>query len=1049
MVKDINDVGTSGSGPQDMTRVADNAFFSASQPLLGRELWMSDGTTGGTALVKDIHPGPGHSSPDELTAVGDTVYFAANDSNHGRELWKSDGTAAGTVLVKDISPGSLGGGPRELTAVGDTLFFRANDGVSGVTLWKSDGTEEGTVMVASPGSPVGDALSSTTIHDLTGVDDVLFFVTRLESGTAVGLWRSDGTLEGTYMAAGGDASGLTAIGDTLFFARRTPETGRELWKIDKAEGALPTLVRDISPGQADSNLGWISAADAGSFYFAVAPAGSGVSQIWKSDGTPFGTTLVTSTDHGLRNLRYVDGTLFFIEAQSVKPDRLWAIDDATGVVAPLTALGSGTVSLVELKDEVVANVGRELWMSDGTPAGTRMVARHGGLSAPTSIAELDDRILLSVTDTDHGSEPWVFDGTEAGLRILKEINQAGSASPLLLGDVGGALLFAAYRPELGLELWRSDGSAAGTHLARDIAPGPASSLTVDRLKTTVVAANAVFFVADDGASGPELWRSDGTAEGTVRVADISPGPAGSLPQHMVNFEGKLYFIADDGVHGRELWRSDGTPSGTKLLKDIRPGSAESQAATLTVAGGTLYLGADDGVSGYEVWKSDGTTSGTELLKDIVPGPEDSTSHTSTSFLNVRDSYGFTELNGAVYFVADGDNTNRRDLWRSDGSEEGTVRIDEGVPPAARVRSLYEAAGWLYFTRVDQSGGVSFWRSDGSASGTAYVSDAYPVASSLRAPSGALWGGPAVLGDTLLFRAEGSGTGVELWSSDGTAAGTALVRDIQLGEYLSTPLSSNPRIFLAVGDTVYFSADSDTAQVGRELWRTDGTEGGTTMVADIGPGEIDGFPASDVGWQFQMVHSKDRLYFKGNDGTTGEELWSLPVTSFGINDSLPIESDPPLQVPSSPPATDEGSQPVGGVPPSAQTPSQSPQPPSRAPRRDPRLVVYGQAEIRGSLLSFKVRCRGRQYCEGAATAITRPKRGAKALELTAPKRYRVAAGSRRIVKLRLTPRGRAVLESRPRGRVRLAGASITPHALSVSSRPGSARRIRTGAGRRAP
>src|SRR5205085_1636932 len=102
--------------------------------------------------------------------------------------------------------------------------------------------------------------------------------------------------------------------------------------------------------------------------------------------------------------------------------------------------------------------------------------------------------------------------------------------------------------------------------------------------------------------------------------DIAVGSSGSFPSNLTNVNGTAYFTADDGVNGNELWKSDGTASGTVLVKDIAVGNSGSFPSNLTNVNGTVYFTADgDGVNGPELWKSDGTPGGTALVKDIAPG----------------------------------------------------------------------------------------------------------------------------------------------------------------------------------------------------------------------------------------------------------------------------------------------------------------------------------------------------------------------------------------------------------------------------------------------
>ena len=215
----------------------------------------------------------------------------------------------------------------------------------------------------------------------------------------------------------------------------------------------------------------------------------------------------------------------------------------------------------------------------------------------------------------------------------------------------------------GRELWKSDGTEAGTVLVKDINPSatygyPRSS---DPQELTDVD-GTLFFRADDGANGQELWKSDGTEAGTVLVKDIEPGvygsyPLSSSPLYLTNVDGTLFFSADDGSNGRELWKSDGTTLGTVLVKDINRGSYSgpygtfpysSQPSRLVNLNGTLFLRANDGVHGYELWKSDGTETGTMLVKDINPGV----------YSGPYGSFGYgsyptelTSVNGMLFFGA--------------------------------------------------------------------------------------------------------------------------------------------------------------------------------------------------------------------------------------------------------------------------------------------------------------------------------------------------------------------------------------------------------------
>src|SRR6476661_2182196 len=160
LVRDLNtsDAHAIGDNYQPTpATIGTTVFFTDDDGGSGNELWKLDTTTGATALVRDICPGPCSSSPLWLTVLGNLVIFRATDGPHGNELWRSDGTAEGTFLLHDVNPGGDGGsaGPW-IDAVGGKVLFSGRDPILGVGLWSTDGTRAGTQLIALVGPASGE-----------------------------------------------------------------------------------------------------------------------------------------------------------------------------------------------------------------------------------------------------------------------------------------------------------------------------------------------------------------------------------------------------------------------------------------------------------------------------------------------------------------------------------------------------------------------------------------------------------------------------------------------------------------------------------------------------------------------------------------------------------------------------------------------------------------------------------------------------------------------------------------------------------------------------
>ncbi len=423
--------------------------------------------------------------------------------------------------------------------------------------------------------------------------------------------------------------------------------------------------------------------------------------------------------------------------------------------------------------------------------------------------------------------------------LVKDIWPGISGSePSELTSVNDTLYFYADDGTNGQELWKSDGTAGGTVIVKDIWPGSSSQ---PRGLTNVN--GTLYFFANDGIHGRELWKSDGTAAGTVLVKDINPSSGSShVGIFPINVNGTLYFAADDGTHGAELWKSDGTAAGTLLVKDINPGSGDSGPLNFAAVNGTLFFVAEDVQYNKELWKTDGTATGTVLVKDINPG----------CFPLGVGPEGLTNGNGTLYFTHI-DCINGRELWKSDGTEAGTMLVKDINPGSgSSVSFLSTANGTLYFGADDGTNGEELWKSDGTAAGTVLVKEIWPGS------NGGLQSTITNVDGMLYFIGNDGIRGRELWKSDGTAAGTVMVKDILPGSD-----GSNPGNFTNVNGTLYFTAD-DGISIG--LWNSDGTAVGTVRVQVIKPG----------GNQLTtyLTVAGTRLFFDADDGVHGSELWSL-------------------------------------------------------------------------------------------------------------------------------------------------------------------------------
>jgi ELWxxDGT repeat protein len=570
----------------------------------------------------------------------------------------------------------------------------------------------------------------------------------------------------------------------------------------------------------------------------------------------------------------VNGTAYFMADDGIHGPELWKSDGTEAGTRLVKDINRGPGSSITNGDRTPTNVngavfftaddgihGAQLWKSDGTAAGTVQltdfpVADH---LLPVGLTNVNGTLFFGVISTSEQSVPdltglYTSDGIAADTIRISDAIPMGSP---LQTEANGDLFFFGYEsPQQNEGLWKSDGTSAGTVLLR--------SLPETDYQSNMVNVNGTVFFAAVDARGDGLWKSDGTPDGTVAVDPAEL--AGRYPEGLINFNGTLFFHVSRGADS-SLWKSDGTDAGTT---PVNPPGVTLNTTGSIAAGGTLYFGGNDG-SGQGLWKTDGTPEGTVL---VSPG--------NLSVLKAVD------FNGTLAFLRlDASGTNNV-LWTSDGTPGGT-RMIRAFP---FLENLAAVNGLLYFSADDGVHGKQPWISDGTPDGTVLLKDIFAgnVSSDpnhLVQLNGAVYflattdSGPELLrsdgtingvtevapsysdsliliGNTLYFTGPGTRGLPALHRSDGTSAGTSDVRDLGEGSTISN--------LTAVGNQIFFTTNDSANST---LWVSDGTTAGTRGLATL----------PSVG-NFTDVNGE--LYFSADDGTHGDELWHSDGTAAGTS-----------------------------------------------------------------------------------------------------------------------------------------------------------------------
>ncbi|MET0553422.1 MAG: ELWxxDGT repeat protein [Vicinamibacteria bacterium] len=434
-----------------------------------------------------------------------------------------DAHAQSAYRISDIVPGPSGSNPTQFARAGSVAVFVTEGTEHGLAIWRSDGTRESTGLLLDMRPEPGQLSTYDSVYLAELGSHVLVLARHWSPSEAhfVKLWRSDGTVAGTELLKEWATSATlgsyppVASGANVYFRMSTPENGSELWKSDGTVAGT-TMVHDIAPGPMSSTPSGLVAFEGGVVFSAYTPNVGW--ELWKSDGTAAGTTLIKDIEPGPSH------------SYPTWPKAVW----------------NGRVFFAATR----SSTGNELWVSDGTQAGTRLVADlypGSSSSSPYGFLAATDLVYFAASDQAHGGELYRTDGTAAGTHRLTELTQTESPGPLL---AAGPLAYFSGNSPAGtttpdFEPYVTDGTVQGTRLLKDLNPGPNGS---DPYFLASVAGRMHF--ATSGPSSETLWRSDGTAEGTQPVPGGLTRPARTQG---VVIDDRLFFAADDGRSGVELW----------------------------------------------------------------------------------------------------------------------------------------------------------------------------------------------------------------------------------------------------------------------------------------------------------------------------------------------------------------------------------------------------------------------------------------------------------------------------------------------------------------
>jgi len=856
--------------------------------LHNNEPWVTDGTPEGTFLLKDTNATikPTMLSNNKVR-LGNNILFTPS-INGDEELWISDGTQENTKLLKNINPHGSSR-PRFTLLKDGEYYFTADDGIHGEKPWKTDGTRDGTIALPL-WIPLEYYKSNTVFNDRK-------FYTIKEYPNKCEVWTSNGTKEGTSLLYNKYESSayyycptsFVEYNDKIYFA-----TGSE--SIIATDGTTSGTTNITYP----KPIKTILFAYEDKLYM----KGTHFNEpIYRTDSSANFEELKDQENKPVqgKNIILNSNKHYFYS----KYDDIWELQ-ANGDVVFVTKSADYMYNPITVNNQIFFNAkddehGIELWVSDGTADGTHILkdinpgSASGRKYYDTLRAIIDDKIYFIADDGIHGRELWVSDGTENGTKMLADFSPGSKDSYPYLKKVDNKIVISTGRIyDNTLKYWISDSTPEGTqridndnlwavkyqsinigkkhfyyqkngyagdimvydedtsevnklvqnHQTESITQTSEDKKTIDHIgnhfyfgknyksnamadsietidgaeemKSLVEFGDKIYFI-DDGKNERYLSRMDRDGSHIEKFHKLSTSNHSKSKLQLVKFKNMLYFRSNS-ENGNRLYKTDGTREGTTAVESS-DGTVLGYVLNIIPAEDKLFFIANTSEYGSEIWVTDGTKSGTHMVKNIGSGSNSFIKYPSYNTAIVKDN--------KLYFSAD-DGEHGVEPWISDGTDSGTFMLkDTGQTSRVYGLTLFNIAHNKVFFRSNND---EIWTTDGTIEGTNKIANAYP-----NYDIG--WSGKyhaIAIGteDYLYFVHDDGIHGEEMWVSDGTLEGTRMLKDIDGNQTSSIPPKYLNQLTVYKKEVYFLASDGIH---GRSIWKTNGTKEGTVLFLDAADG----------------------------------------------------------------------------------------------------------------------------------------------------------------------------------------------------------------------